>query len=177
MTNEEFTRWCERNSIASKLTAALEMISVGRDWGPFKGLENGEITVKIVHDGVNIHFTKDYKGAPGFEIDVIPKEDAEPKPDPADPEKEEARNLTDEEKAELKERFALAKRLHDDEITQEQYEELLAKLNDQDPEQTDNRKVPEDDEDKKIIEDKKADKKEEKTPKRKGSTKTYSRKK
>ena len=88
MNPKEFSDWCERNSIASKLTAALENVSVGRGWAPFNGLESGETTIKVVHDGVNIVFLSDYKGVPGFDEPAFQgEEETEPESKKEDLEK------------------------------------------------------------------------------------------
>ena len=53
------SKWFLENDIASKLRAAVENIAVGQGWAVFEGLESGEVTVKLVHDGQGIHFVKE----------------------------------------------------------------------------------------------------------------------
>ncbi len=52
----EQARWFQDNSIYDKLRVAIEQIRNGLSWEVFEGLEKGEVTVKIVHDGASISF-------------------------------------------------------------------------------------------------------------------------
>lgn len=138
MNSHEFADWAEKNSLAKKLMAALENIEVGKGWSPFNGLEKGEVLVKVVYDGINANFQPNYTGIPGFDEQTIFQSEATPKTE-LKTENIETPNETPEALKEgepepekvpdiLVKMDELAKRLHEGEITEAQYKEILARI-------------------------------------------------
>lgn len=62
--------WFEKKDIGRKLISAAEAIFASGYYGAFEGLEGGEVTVKIVHNGEYIHFLKDPKAVKHIDLPV-----------------------------------------------------------------------------------------------------------
>ena len=87
-----------QNDIMNKLRAALENISIGQGYSAFDGLQNGECTVKIAYDGVNITLTNFAQPVPI----VVKKEDAPVQP--IEPAATETASPTEEKTSQIRRR-------------------------------------------------------------------------
>lgn len=56
-------KWFLENNIQEKLRVAVETLAASHGWQVLEGLEAGEVTVKIKHDGNSITFLQE-KGSP-----------------------------------------------------------------------------------------------------------------
>ena len=56
--------WFRERDIGRKLIAAAEEIAGNGAYGPFEGLEKGEVTVKVIYDGEYLRFVRAPKKPP-----------------------------------------------------------------------------------------------------------------
>ncbi len=70
----DMNKYAKFNNLAVKFDKAMELLDQGNGWDVFAGIEKGETTVKVIHDGTRVRFESTKKKRPRR----VPKKEPEP---------------------------------------------------------------------------------------------------